>query len=203
MEREFKWMASPELLAEMETDGQLAKCCTAVHRLHMQADYFETTEGLLRQAGAALRLRKENNTSICCMKQGKHIENGCTVRNEYEVEAPTIEEGLQHLPEAGAPRALCEAIVCSELVTLAHTDFHRTAMLLHHITADGGCTAELALDIGTLGNDTASVPFSEAELEFKAGDDDAFLALAAMLETEFSLRPQPLSKLARAVNAGK
>ena len=42
----------------------------------------------------------------------------------------------------------------------------------------------------------------ELELELKSGDAAAFDAYAQALEQRFSLIPQPLSKLARAIAAG-
>jgi asparagine synthetase B (glutamine-hydrolysing) len=48
-------------------------------------------------------------------------------------------------------------------------------------------------------NERGMQPFEELELEFKSGDEAAFHRFAAQLSTRFSLVPQPLSKLARAV----
>ena len=199
MEQEYKWRASAEQFAEICAAKWLMDCCTGTQTLQMQAIYYETADGLLRQNGAALRLRRENDRTVCCLKQGKRIINGCTVRNEYETDAQNITDGLKKLPQSGAPAALCSALLCAELRELARTEFTRRAFLL----CDPACTAELALDCGKLGREQQTVPFSEVELEFKAGDTDAFHRLAQKLQNAFSLELQPLSKLARAIAAGE
>lgn len=202
MEQEFKWKATPAQHAAMRADAGLLAICTAEQQFHMQAIYYETADGLLRQHNAALRLRRENARSVCCMKQGKRVvAEGCTMRSEYETEAQDVIEGLKMLPAAGAPAELCALLLHAELRELAHTDFQRTALTLAYETNGKRCIAELALDSGKLGNQDAEHPFTEAELEYKTGDTAAFHTLAEQIAAQFSLKPQPLSKLARAVAA--
>ena len=62
----------------------------------------------------------------------------------------------------------------------------------------GGAEAELALDYGQMSAGGKSAPLCEIELERKGGSEEWFLALGQALAQEFSLKPQPLSKLARA-----
>jgi inorganic triphosphatase YgiF len=203
MEREYKWKASAEIQRRMREDTQIADLCTACRELHMQAVYYETADGMLRREQAALRLRRENDSTVCCMKMGKRTVGTCTVREEYETEAADIRDGLRRLPAAGAPAALCEALLHAELRELAHNDFHRTALTLQFESDGAVCTAELALDGGQLGNADAEIAFTEAELEYKDGSTDAFCALAALIAERYALEPQPLSKLARAISAGR
>lgn len=201
MEREYKWKADAAKLDAMRADSRLAVLCQGTAVLHMHAVYYETEDGLLREHHAALRFRRENDRGVCCMKLGKRIVGGCTEREEYETEAADLAEGLRRLPAAGAPPALCGLLLQTELLELAHTDFHRTAMTLRYAVHGNSCTAELALDAGVLGNAGAEIPFTEAELEFKDGDSTLFGTFAEQLAEMFALETQPLSKLARAIAA--
>ena len=92
----------------------------------------------------------------------------------------------------------CLFLALQPLNPFAKTDFIRNCWLLS-VADDAPFTAEFAIDVGTLGNARGMQPFEELELEFKSGDEAAFHRFAAQLSTRFSLAPQPLSKLARAV----
>ncbi len=61
-----------------------------------------------------------------------------------------------------------------------------------------GMSAELAFDYGKMSANGRTAPLCEIELEHKSGPEEAFRALGQEIAQEFGLRPQPLSKLARA-----
>ncbi len=168
--------------------------------LHMAAVYYDTPEGLLKQQGGALRIRRENDRSVCCMKRTLKREGAQAIREEYEAEAETLTEGLQKLPEAGAPKEFCIFLSHQTFRELGRTDFLRNCYLFA-FDGDAPFTAELAFDVGALGSPEHMQPFEELELELKSGDADAFDAYARSLERRFALIPQPLSKLARAIAA--
>ena len=114
---------------------------------------------------------------------------------EYECDAQTVVEGLSALPDKGAPRALCEQALAARLETICTVDFRRCAILLQQ--EDTVC--ELALDEGMLHHNGRSAPLCEIELEWIAGSEEVFHALAADLADYLSLTPEPESKLARAM----
>ena len=58
---------------------------------------------------------------------------------------------------------------------------------------------ELALDEGVLLGGGRELPFAEVEVELKSGSDAVARDFAAALAAEFGLKPQPKSKLARAM----
>ena len=76
----------------------------------------------------------------------------------------------------------------------ARTDLYRIVLLQQDNTV-----CELALDQGTLRHGEKTAPLCEIELEYVAGSEDAFHALAAELADHLSLMPEPDSKLARAM----
>lgn len=200
MEREYKWIIPQETLSALagflhEAEGRLSQ-----DTLQMSAIYYDTQDDLVYRSGAALRLRKENDRSVCCMKRTLKKEGAQALREEYEVEAATLTEGLQKLPDAGAPRDLCILLLHQEFRELARTEFIRNCYLLS-VQGDAPFTAEFAVDVGALGGQGNMQPFEELELELKSGDADAFQAYADALEQRFALIPQKASKLARAIKA--
>lgn len=200
MEQEYKWKIPQATLSALADylhglSGRLRH-----DTLHMAAVYYDTADSLVYKNGAALRLRMENVRSVCCMKRTVSKSGAKAIREEYEVEAESLAEGLQKLPDAGAPRDLCILLSHQQFRELGRTDFVRSCYLLA-FEGDAPFTAEFAVDVGALGAADNMQPFEELELELKTGDAAAFSAYAEKLEADFSLEPQRLSKLARAIQA--
>lgn len=201
MEREYKWKIPKESLAALagylhEMPGRLSR-----DTLEMAAVYYDTPDDLVHRSGAALRIRRENDRTVCCMKRTLMKAGAQALREEYEVEAKTLSEGLQKLPEAGAPRELCILLQHQTFRELARTEFVRSCYWLQPEPGTA-FTAEFAVDVGALGVTGNMQPFEELELELKSGDAAAFQAYAEQLEQRFSLEPQKASKLARAISVG-
>ena len=200
MEREYKWMIPQDTLAALADFLHQEQTRLSHETLHMAAIYYDTADDLVYKNGAALRIRQENDRSVCCMKRTLKKEGAQALREEYEVEAQTLAEGLKKLPAAGAPQELCDLLSGQQFRELGRTDFIRNCYLLE-ISADASFTAEFAVDVGALGASGAMQSFEELELELKSGDTAAFIAYAEMLERIFALIPQKRSKLARAIAA--
>ena len=64
---------------------------------------------------------------------------------------------------------------------------------------EGDTVCEMALDEGELRHNGKSAPLCEIELEYVAGSEDTFHALAAELAQQLDLVVEPTSKLARAM----
>lgn len=200
MEREYKWLIPKESLCDFarflhDAEGRISHSI-----LQMAAVYYDTPDGLMHKIGGALRLRRENDRSVCCMKRTVRKEGAMALREEYETEAQSLREGLEKLPDAGAPRDFCILLMHQEFCELARTEFIRNCYLME-MRAPAFFTAEFAFDVGALGGQGHMLPFEELELEFKSGDEDAFTAYAETIEKRFSLIPQKASKLARAIQA--
>ncbi len=163
----------------------------------LESSYFDTADGMLRNKKAALRLRRENERTVCCMKLRGEEEStdGLRAHEEYQCDAGTLEDGLRQLPEKGAPEALCGELLHAELKEICTVSFRRCAVLLQE--QDTVC--ELALDKGELRREGRGAPLCEIELEYVAGDEKAFHALAAELADQLDLVPENESKLARAM----
>ena len=194
MEQEFKWStpdigAFMDILAAYHMPEKPGTVC-------MDARYYDTPDGMVKQMHGGLRLRTEGTQSVCCLKLAASSAFGGALkaREEFECEAPDIQSGLHLLPQqTKAPADVCRALLDAGLVELGLTTFTRHAVLL---TADG-CTAELSFDHGELIRGGRRAPISEMELELKSGSAAAFEALGKHLQETFSLTPEPLSKLVR------
>ena len=114
---------------------------------------------------------------------------------EYQCEAVSLLDGLRRLPELGAPKALCERALAADLQEICTVSFRRCAVLLQ----EGDTVCEMALDEGELRHNGKSAPLCEIELEYVAGSEDTFHALAAELAQQLDLVVEPTSKLARAM----
>ena len=107
MEHEYKWKIPQETLTELAAALHEAPGRISQNMLSMSAVYYDTENGDVKKKNAALRLRRENGKSICCMKLTVKRKGAEALREEFEVPAANVQEGLEKLPESGAPRDLC------------------------------------------------------------------------------------------------
>ena len=156
-------------------------------RICMRAVYYDTQDGYFSQMRGALRIRQEDHKSICCMKLLVQVEKGCTTREEYEVAALDVEEGLKLLPEAGAPMAVCAQILAQGTKELCRTEYIRDYTDLHFTCEGDECVGEISFDQGYALREGYCVPFRELEFEFKSGSNQLFHSLATSIEKEFHL----------------
>ncbi len=199
MELEYKWdLTGPEEMERMRRDPLVASACRGEADIAMDAVYYDTPEGLFAHMGGALRLRRENRAGVCCMKVDRAGEGGCRIREEYEVPAATVQEGLEKLPGAGAPADVCRQAAVAGLVEICRIVYRRNSVTLS-VEEDGVQSGmELDFDRGEVRRHGRSAPIREVELEHKEGDVALFHAYASRLEDRFSLKVQEKSKLARA-----
>ena len=161
----------------------------------METAYYDTPDGRLSRLRWTLRRRLENGVSVCTLKTP--LPDGS--RGEWETECRTIQEGIAALAAAGAPEEL-PAYTAGGVTEVCAARFTRLAGLIEL----EGCTVELALDEGKLLGGGKELPFTEAEVELKDGDEHAAAAFAQHLAAEFGLSPEPKSKYRRALDlAGK
>ncbi len=177
VELEYKYAATPETLQRIAADFH------GFRKIEMHTAYYDTADHILSQNRCTLRLRQENEISVCTLKTP--LPDGS--RAEWECEAGTIEAGIAQIPQAAA-------LVTAPLVQVCGARFTRLAALVP--TSDG--TAELALDQGVLLGGKREAPLCEVELEHKSGSYDAALALAQEIAARYGLVPEHKSKFARA-----
>ena len=160
----------------------------------METTYYDTPGGSLNRLRWTLRRRMENGVSVCTVK----TPAGGLARGEWEVECGNIEEGIGLLVRAGAPRELLDH-TAGGVTEVCAARFTRLAGLMEA----ENCTVELALDTGCLLGGGRELPFTEVEVELKAGPESAAAAFAQALAAEFGLTPEPKSKYRRALELAK
>ena len=159
------------------------------HTIAMETTYFDTADGALSRRHMTLRLRRENEETVCTLKTP--LPDGS--RGEWECPATDLTAGIEALLVLGAPVEL-KALTQQGLMVVCGARFTRQAIDLP--TADG--LAELALDHGVLLGGGKEIPLREAELELKSGSEEALLTLSRTIATTYGLQPEPESKFRRA-----
>ena len=183
-EFELKFRADAEKVAAIREKFQ------GFTPVSMETSYYDTEDLKLAFHRWTLRRRMENGVSVCTFKRPR--EDGS--RAEWEVEAPSIMEGVMKLCQAGADWELMR-ITSGGLVETCGARFTRLASTLE---IPGG-KVELALDQGVLLGRGRELPFAEVEVELKEGSDETAIAFAKALAEEFDLTEEPKSKFLRAM----
>ena len=115
MEKEYKWRADEKLLGQALLWAS-SRIGSQSRTINMESSYFDTADGLLKEHQAALRLRRENDRSVCCMKlRNTDTPDGMRAHEEYQCEAVSLLDDLRRLPELGAPNDLCERALAADL----------------------------------------------------------------------------------------
>ena len=172
----------------------------ARHR-ELYSAYFDTPDEQLRQAKAALRLRRDGGQWTQTMKTAGRVVGGLHVREELDwpVRRGVLDtESLAAVPlfAAGGARTVDTKRLRQAFVTR----FLRTAF---DVTLADGTVAEVAIDTGLIEAGRRSVPLSELEIELKGGEPAALIDLALALSADFPLRLIRASKAERGYALGR
>lgn len=176
--------------ADEDTLSSIARVLPpASQELDMHTTYFDTPAGDFAARRYTLRLRQENERSVATLKTPAKGKG----RQEYEVEAASIEAAIPALCKLDAPGELSE-LAAKGLAPLCEAKFHRTTWDLFI----GEAYIELALDKGVLIGGGKEEAFCEIEVELKEGDKEIVDAFGADLANACGLKVQPKSKYQRA-----
>lgn len=172
VEAEIKLAASPAMLEQLRRHSVLVG---ADHATTLVTTYFDTTDGRLRRAGAALRIRdgaKGREQTLKLLPPG-----GSSVRRgEWNVATASDVPEPRGFP-AKARAALVRLLDGASLEPLATTRIERTTRRLRH----GGSVIEIAFDLGTIEAGERETRVCELELELVEGRFADILALAQQL----------------------
>lgn len=182
-ELEYKLIATPAVLEQLQAAVQGKQTL-----YQMQTTYYDTPDGILSQRRCTLRCRMENGYPVCTFK----TPISETERGEFDAEGVTIEQAIGQLAEKSGVLEL--HTLTQNLVSVCGARFQRIAKEI----AGDGFVAELALDNGVLLGGGREMPLCEAELEYKSGDEEAFVAYAIAFIEEHGLQQEKRSKFARA-----
>lgn len=195
MEKEYKWRADEKLLGQALLWAS-SRIGSQSRTINMESSYFDTADGLLKEHQAALRLAPRERPQRVLHEAAQH---GYAGRHACPRGVP-VRGGLSAGRSAPFARAWCaerpvRAALAADLQEICTVSFRRCAVLLQ----EGDTVCEMALDEGELRHNGKSAPLCEIELEYVAGSEDTFHALAAELAQQLDLVVEPTSKLARAM----
>ncbi len=162
--------------------------------ISMETTYYDTASGDLAAQHITLRLRRENENTVCTVK----FPAGRDARREWEASCDSIQQAIPVLCKLGAPDMLL-SLPSSGLQAVCGARFTRLAKII----ALPDCTVELALDCGVLTGGGRELPLCEVEVELKAGSRDAAAVYAKALAAEYGLTPENTSKFRRAWDLAK
>ena len=175
MEIEYKWELPGEVaLADLLSDATVAPMLGDARELSMHATYYDTANQDVSRMRGGLRVRRENDESVCCLKLAAGDTDGCKTRREFEMAADDVIEGLRNLPSVGAPVDVCEMLLAANPQPTCETDFVRREYGLE----GGSFAAALAIDVGEMRRQGHVAPIHELEFELLSGSRGAFHAFA-------------------------
>jgi inorganic triphosphatase YgiF len=154
--------------------------------------YFDTPDGLLRDAGFSLRVRQSGKRFIQTVKHSDATAAGLFDRPEWEEDVA----GLELDPEAAARTPAAEILtkkVRKRLQPLVRVEVRRSTW---NLVSDGS-RIELVLDEGFVEGGEARQHITEVELELESGDESALFGVARTLGEAVALRLGVLAKSER------
>jgi inorganic triphosphatase YgiF len=160
----------------------------------MHSVYYDTPEHDLKEAGAALRLRREGSRWVQTLKSGGGVEGGLHQRDELETRVPAQLLDYRTLAESGISPVFTDPSGRARLQPVFAADFIRSA---RRIEPTSGTSIALSLDHGSIAAGQHSLPVSELELELESGLPESVLDFAIALAQEVPLRLEPRSKAQR------
>jgi CHAD domain-containing protein len=163
----------------------------------LQDRYLDTAEGALRAQGYACRLRQEDGRTLGSLKGLGQAAGAVHRREELEVELPRPLQPAEWPPGPARELALhlSGARPLLPLLVISQTRHSRP------ILAPDSSLATLTLDdVRVFHNEGLLASFLEVEAELLPGQDEEELErLAAAIQEDWALAPQPRSKFERAM----
>lgn len=189
MEYEWKYRATAEILAAVEE-----KYPKRYNTVKMVTTYFDTAEGALSARRMTLRLRQENDTTVCTFKTTVDDQT----RGEWECQCADIGQGIEKLCKLGAPEEL-NVLTAVGVEPVCGAAFTRRVAKFRFLDA----VLELALDEGVLLGGDRQQPFCEIEVEWKSGRLADAEGFCKELSGTFGLQTEKESKFCRAMGLAR
>lgn len=160
----------------------------------LRSMYWDTAGHALRDAGIALRLRRDGRRWVQTVKCGRSLQGGLSVAEEIEIPAPGGRLNLSAIPDEAVRDRILELVEGAPLQPVCQTTVRRTAGL---VAMADGTRAELAVDACSIDAAGRTASFIEAEIELIDGSPGRLFDVAELLLPPGSLRFSRLAKSAR------
>jgi inorganic triphosphatase YgiF len=190
IERELKFRLVPEAGSGL---WALLPGAPVPARMSLDSTYFDTPDYRLREARAALRLRRDGRRRVMCFKCDTPATRGVPQRREWEAPAPRGRFSLDALP-CKEIRAAAGVDLLRHAASLAPVFETRFVRRSSQVVLPDATRVEVCLDAGTISAGTRSVPLHELELELVEGSAASMLALAERLVGPLRLELESRSK---------
>ena len=186
----------PALAAVIFDDIALLPPAGEEERIQMRTTYYDDPAGSFRARKQTLRLRQENDLSVCTFKTA--LED--LARLELDCQAPDIVSGAAQLAvHPDLPESAKNALLGGVFLPRCGAQFLRRTRLCRV----EGATFHLCLDEGQLEKGELTVPLCEIELELAEGDVSALQRTAQRLMAVYCLPLCTKSKQQRALELGE
>ncbi len=167
-------------------------------RRTLHSVYFDTPDQRLRQAGTALRIRRDGNRWVQTWKSGGTAVGGLHTRDEIEWEVPDAALVAGHLTERLA--SFDPMLPASRLRPAFTTRFERYSF---DVALPGGGLAEISIDHGVVEARGRAEAIDEIEIELKEGDAAGLFDLGMRLAADLPLTATLASKAERGYSLGR
>ncbi len=182
----------PDLLARIE---RLPPDARRVHESRLlRSIYLDTPDGVLRENGISLRLRRDGRRWLQTVKLNGSIAGGLSRVTEIEQPATAGTVSVDAIENDQVRDRIRKLVKDTPLQTVAETHIRRTQVDLH---LDNGTRAELAVDSGAIKAAGRSENLNELEIELVEGKPGGLYRAARMILPEGALRFSRFSKAAR------
>ena len=164
-----------------------------VHKIEMEAVYYDTKEHWLAKQKIAYRVRRENNEFMATVKWSEKGNQGLFERGEHNLKVGSINPDIQIFPDSIKDQVLMGLPEDAELSPVLTTIFVRSALVIQYMKSK----MEIAFDYGKIIAEEKSLPICELEVELLKGDRAELLAFGRILQEEFHLSISTKSKFSR------
>jgi len=194
LEREYKFSSPDDRAFENILSDKNVRVLSR-GEVFLEAAYFDTKDMYLRALGGALRIRREGDVFVACLKlsEEKNEDSGVFSRREFECRAESIEDGLLRLPLSGADEALCRTLLEKGVFEIGRSRVLR----VFANAAIPGATVQICLDRGDVSSGALSQKIDEIEIELLFGDSASHDAFCEYIRGKYGLSPISVSKFAR------
>ncbi|MDZ4073506.1 MAG: CHAD domain-containing protein [Hylemonella sp.] len=167
-------------------------------QLRLHNIYFDTPEQALRQARAALRLRRVGSEArprwLQTFKTGARSDSALSQRGEWEVPVPGARLKRDALPQAPWSEIDPQGNVFRALKPCFETTFQRTSWTVRRRDHS---LVEVSLDIGQISAGGQHSAICELELELLEGPPQALFDIAGLIAQRIAILPASMSKAQR------
>lgn len=172
-----------------------------VFEISMNAIYMDACDDSLRNSGAAMRIRRENENTVLTIKSGGGSSGGMHERKEWNVKLDSEEIDFKKIYNSDIETTdsvteffeIIGLVKNKGLKEICRTEFTR----LSCIVSEGENTAEICLDEGEIISGEKRLPILEAEFELHNGDESFIERLAGRYCEKYGLTAEDRSEFAR------